>query len=267
MADKKIVLITGGNTGIGYEAVKAILQSDKPYLVLMGSRSLDKAHAAIEKLKKEVPNTKSTVEPVQVDITSDESIEKVFEEVKKKYGRVDALVNNAGGAFEWDMNEGKLSLRECWTKTFDVNVSGTQIMTNVFASLLLKSPDPRLLFITSGLSSLQRTSDQFYPIATPPPAGWPKDLQHDPMIYRTSKTALNMLMLNWAWRFANDGVKVWSVSPGFLATGLGNAQEWLKKAGAGHPSIGGNFIKDVVEGKRDADVGKVVFNDGTIQPF
>lgn len=96
MAEKKIVLVTGGNTGIGYEAVKAFLQSDRTYLVLMGSRSIERANAAMEQLKEEVPKTSSTVEPVQVDIASDESIEKAREHVKVTYGHIDALVNNAG---------------------------------------------------------------------------------------------------------------------------------------------------------------------------
>lgn len=88
--------ITGGNTGIGYETVKALYASSKPYKVLMGSRSLEKASDAISKLKAEVPESKSEVEAVQLDIEDDASIEKAFEEVKSKYGRVDTVVNNAG---------------------------------------------------------------------------------------------------------------------------------------------------------------------------
>ncbi|KAK9423410.1 hypothetical protein SUNI508_04304 [Seiridium unicorne] len=267
MAEKRIVLITGGNTGIGYEAVKALLQSDRPYLILMGCRSPDKAKAAIEQLRSEVPNTPSTVEPVQIDIASDESIEKAFAHVKASYDHVDALINNAGGQFDWEYKQGSISLRESWNKAFDVNVSGTHVMTHVFMPLLLKSSDPRLLFVTSGLSSLQNTSNKFYPDASPPPAGWPKSLNFDTMAYRSSKTALNMMMVNWAWRLTEDGVKTWCVSPGFLATGLGNERELLKARGAGHPSIGGNFIKDVVEGLKDADVGKVVHSSGQVQPF
>lgn len=140
-------------------------------------------------------------------------------------------------------------------------------MTHVFMPLLLKSSDPRLLFITSGLSSLQNTSERFYPNPKPPQAGWPKNLDFDTMAYRTSKTALNMMMVNWAWRLTEDGVKTWCVSPGFLATGLGNNPELLKARGAGDPSIGGNFIKDVIEGLKDADAGKVVHSSGQVQPF
>lgn len=99
MADPSptIVLITGGNTGIGYETVKALYASpDTAHIILMGSRSFEKAAAAIETLKTEVPESKSSVEAVRIDIEDDESIEKAYKEVEAKWGRVDALVNNAG---------------------------------------------------------------------------------------------------------------------------------------------------------------------------
>ncbi len=62
----------------------------------MGSRSLEKAAAAIESLKRECPGVSNTVEVVQVDITSDESIEKAFETVSAKFDHIDVLINNAG---------------------------------------------------------------------------------------------------------------------------------------------------------------------------
>ena len=63
-----------------------------------------------------------------------------------------------------------------------------------------------------------------------------------------------------------DGVKVWCISPGFLATGLGGDPESNKKLGATDPAVAGDFIRTVIEGARDADVGKVVNKDG-IQPW
>ena len=158
-----------------------------------------------------------------------------------------------------------MSIREVWNQTYDVNVSGTHVMTHVFAPLLLKSSDPRLIFLTSGLAQLETMSKMYYapPSQSPSPAGWPKPPQFFPNAYRSSKTALNMMMLTWHWYLKADGVKVWSISPGLLATGLGGDAELLKKLGAGDPSIGGNLIKDVIEGQRDKDVGKVVNKDGT----
>lgn len=96
MASRKIVLVTGGNNGLGYETVKALLKSDKPYHVLMGSRSLEKARHALQSLKEECPQATNTVEEIQVDLTSDESIDAAFNKVKADAGRLDVLINNAG---------------------------------------------------------------------------------------------------------------------------------------------------------------------------
>ena len=92
----KIVLITGSNTGIGFEIVKALASSHVAYTILMGSRSLEKVQAAIATAKKEFPSSSSTLVPIQVDIEFDDSIERAFAEVQSKYGKVDVLVNNAG---------------------------------------------------------------------------------------------------------------------------------------------------------------------------
>ena len=96
MTDKSIILVTGGNTGIGYETVKALYASTRPSLIFMGSRSLEKAHIAISTLKSELADSSNEVLPLQIDIEDDKSIENAFEEVKGKWGRVDTLVNNAG---------------------------------------------------------------------------------------------------------------------------------------------------------------------------
>lgn len=126
--------------------------------------------------------------------------------------------------------------------------------------LLLRSTDPRLIFV-AGLSQITLASQSYFP--TPPqPAGWPKKIDFETIGYRCSKTALNMLMLDWNHKLKEDGVKVWGVAPGFLATNLGNLREMVTEMGGGHPSIGGEMLKTVVEGKRDGEVGKIVNKDG-----
>ena len=93
-------------------------------------------------------------------MTDDASIESAFNEVFK-YGHIDVLINNAGASFDQELIAGKLSIREAWNKAWDVNVAGTYMMTHTFMPLLLKSDEPRLLFIASGTSSLTETaSDQ-----------------------------------------------------------------------------------------------------------
>lgn len=61
-------------------------------------------------------------------------------------------------------------------------------------------------------------------------------------------------------------MKVWAISPGFLATNLGGDPEAAKKMGALDPGVAGPFICGVLEGQRDDDVGKVISRDG-VQPW
>jgi NAD(P)-dependent dehydrogenase (short-subunit alcohol dehydrogenase family) len=156
-------------------------------------------------------------------------------------------------------------MREAWNQMFDVNVTGAHILTHTFAPLLLKSTNPRLLFLTSGLAQIETLNKSYYP-GPPPKAGWPKQDILSPDGYTTSKVALNMMMLTWHWTLKGDGAKVWSISPGWLATNLGGCQEKLKALGAKDPALGGILIKQVIEGERDADVGKVIAPEA-IQPF
>jgi NADP-dependent 3-hydroxy acid dehydrogenase YdfG len=96
MASNPIVLITGANTGLGYETIRSLLQSSKTYTILLGGRSLDKANAAAKELQAEFAQSSSVIKTVQVDIEDDESIAKAYEHVASDYGRVDILINNAG---------------------------------------------------------------------------------------------------------------------------------------------------------------------------
>ncbi|PYI00188.1 NAD(P)-binding protein [Aspergillus ellipticus CBS 707.79] len=231
----------------------------------MGGRTPQKVQDAVAAIQKEYPSTPSTFVPIQVDIESDESIEQAFTEVQSKYGKLDVLINNAGAQFDQHLATGKLSAREMWNQTWNVNTTGTQIMTSTFVPLLLQSSEPRLLFITSGLSTLAGTENTAIGANKVPPKGWPKS-GFGVAAYRSSKTGLNMLMREWHRMLKEDGVKVFAISPGFLATGLGGNTELLKKLGAGDPSVAGPFIHSVIEGRRDGDVGKVINKDG-VQPW
>ena len=92
----RTLFVTGGNTGLGWESIKALLESSNTYNILMGSRSISKAEDAIKALQKEVPETKSTVTPVQIDVVDDTSIENAFKEISSKHGHLDVLINNSG---------------------------------------------------------------------------------------------------------------------------------------------------------------------------
>lgn len=280
----RVVLVTGANTGIGFQIVRALCSSSEAYSILVGGRSLAKVQDAIKSAETEFSSTQSNLFPIQVDLESDASINRAFDQVQTKFGKLDALVNNAG---MWDNNlfeeedfadivfpgvqldqqlaVGKLTEREMWNQTWDVNTTGTQVLTSTFIPLLLQSVDPRLLFLTSGTSTLTGSENVALPLNQSPVKGWPK-LGFNIPAYRSAKTGLIMMMREWHRMLKEDGVKVWCISPGFLATGLGGNTEALKKMGAGDPEIAGPFIRSVLEGQRDADVGKVITKDG-IQPW
>ena len=201
------------------------------------------------------------MEGLSIDIESDESITAAFETVSAKYGHIDVLINNAGADFGIMAMKGEMSTREAWTKTYNTNVVGTYLLTQTLVPLLLKSPQTtRIIFITSGQASLTEMAERRSPGWNAPSPGWPKnDRVHAIAAYRASKVGMNMMFLEWVRLLANDPVKVFNVSPGFLATGLsGIGADVMKKAGAGDPAIGGNTVRLIVEGKTDESAGKLV---------
>ena len=91
-----IVLVTGANTGIGFEIVKELCSSEKAYEIVVGGRSLTKAEQAAKSIASGFPSTRSKVWPMQIDIEDDESIQRIYDDVQTRFGRLDFLVNNAG---------------------------------------------------------------------------------------------------------------------------------------------------------------------------
>lgn len=173
--------------------------------------------------------------------------------------RVELWLNSLcclGVMLDQQIERGNMTAREAYNKSWDINVTGPHVITTTFLPLLLKSSDPRLIFNTSGVSSLANAADSSHFTYKVPPAGAPKPV--GTISYRAAKAGLNMVMLEWVRMLTNDGVKVWCVAPGFFATDIGEGNpEAMRKMGAGDPAGGGKALVDVVDGKRDADVGKV----------
>lgn len=260
------VLITGGNTGIGFQIVRALCASDQPYSIILAGRSADKVDQAITSAQHEFLTTTSKLHPLQIDIEHDDSIKQAFATVSATFDTVDVLVNNAGVQLDGQFIHGKVSERDMWQQSWNVNTVGAQVLTSTFMPLLLASSAPRLLFVASGTSSMAGMENMAIAVNHHPEPGWPKPGFHIPA-YRSAKAGLNMMMREWHRMLKNDGVKVWAVSPGFLATGLGMGNpEAMAKMGAQDPTIAGAIFRGVIEGKRDADVGKVVLKEG-VQPY
>lgn len=154
------VLLTSyclGNTGLGWEIVRALAGTSTAYEIIVGCRTVSKGEEAISSVKQAQPSTTSSFSTLQVDLSSDSSLEKAVESITSRYGRLDVLVNNGGGSFDQDIASGRSSIRDAFNKSWDTNVSGTHVLTTLAIPLLLKSKDPRLLFITSGTASVAET--------------------------------------------------------------------------------------------------------------
>jgi NAD(P)-dependent dehydrogenase (short-subunit alcohol dehydrogenase family) len=107
-----------------------------------------------------------------------------------------------------------MSMRQMWNDSWNVNTTGTQIMTSTFMPLLIRSNNPRLLFIASGTATLAGANNLALGVNRSPAKGWPKEGSVGLAAYRSSKTGMNMMMLEWHRMLKEDGVKVWCISPG-----------------------------------------------------
>src|SRR5947199_5947430 len=85
-----VAVVTGANRGIGLEVVCQL--AGKGMRVVLGSRDLEKGEMAARLLRLDV----RTVFPRQLDVTDQQSIDRLLRDVTAEFGRLDVLVNNAG---------------------------------------------------------------------------------------------------------------------------------------------------------------------------
>ncbi|OLN83275.1 putative oxidoreductase C736.13-like protein 3 [Colletotrichum chlorophyti] len=90
----KVILVTGGNVGLGKETITQ-LSKHNPAHIYLGARSESKALAAIEDIKKNVPNA-APITFLEIDLASFESIKRAAKEFLSKSQSLHLLINNAG---------------------------------------------------------------------------------------------------------------------------------------------------------------------------
>src|SRR5215475_3367978 len=89
----KVVVVTGGNSGIGKEAAIGIAQAGAH--VVIAARNPTKAAAAVAEIEQSA-DAKGRVETIPIDLASFESVRAFVATFTAKHDRLDVLLNNAG---------------------------------------------------------------------------------------------------------------------------------------------------------------------------
>ncbi|RFZ83512.1 SDR family oxidoreductase [Mucilaginibacter terrenus] len=197
----KTALITGANKSIGFEAAKQLLQQG--YYVYLGSRDLQKGAGAVSQLQAE---GLTSVEPIEIDVDSAESINAARVTLGQKTQVLDVLINNAGisGGLPQPSLETDISI---YKEVFETNFFGAIAVTQAFLDLMKPAAEPRIVNVTSGLGSLTMQT-------TPT---W-KYFMVKPTAYVASKAALNAFTIVLAHELRDTAFKVNAVDPGYTAT-------------------------------------------------
>ena len=211
MPTKPVALVTGANQGIGLQIAKDLVPHG--FTVLVGSRNFENGQTAAKSIG-------AAAHAVQLDVTDHKSVAAAAERIRKEFGRLDVLIQNAAIS---NTNKKPGQSVEEYSKTtrpsvvsldemravWDTNVFGVLAVYQAMLPLLRKAPAARIVNVSSGVGSLTLNSDP----------GFPWRSIFGP-VYPASKTALNAMTLAMAIELEPEGIKVNAVSPGFTKTNL-----------------------------------------------
>jgi NAD(P)-dependent dehydrogenase (short-subunit alcohol dehydrogenase family) len=115
----KVVLITGGSAGLGFATARLFLEENAK--VMITSRSSEKLEAA----RKELNSISQEIHTVVCDVSNENDVRNLFNQVEARFGRIDILVNNAGIALVSKLTDTSI---EEWNRIMSVNSTGTFLL-------------------------------------------------------------------------------------------------------------------------------------------
>lgn len=193
--DKKIALVTGANRGIGFEICKQLSQLGLK--VILTARDQIKGERAAQTLSTKGLDVSFCI----LDVTDKKNIVDVFNEIERKFSRLDILVNNA--AILYDSNQSTLNANlDVVTQAPKTNLYGPWLICQKFIPLMQRNNYGRIVNVSSGSGSL-------YYMGGETPA------------YGISKVALNALTKKLASELAETNILVNSVDPDWVSTDMG----------------------------------------------
>ena len=186
---KKVILITGGNSGIGLGTVKYLLK--KEYKIITVSRNEN----SIKNAKEQLGELSKQVLFLQGDISKIEDCKNIFNNIEKKYNKLDGIVNSAGITTSGGIEEESI---EDWNKTINTNLTGIYILIKTLLPLLKKGINPSIVNVSS-ISSIRVGSS---------------------ISYCVSKAGVDMLTHYLGKELAKYNIRVNSINPGEVYSNL-----------------------------------------------
>ncbi len=248
---ERVALVTGGTRGIGLGIARA-LASEGWSLALCGRRGADEVRAVVDDLT----GSSGEASYVTADISLREDRSRLVETTRRRFGRLDLLVNNAGVAprVRADLLE---ATEESFERVLGINLEGPYFLTQRVARLMLeqKRQSPSFTGCIVNVSSISATVASV-----------------NRGEYCVSKAGLAMATQLWATRLAEHGICVYEVRPGVVATdmtagvkerydrlladGLAPQRRW------GLPEDVGKAVAALARGDFPYSTGAVIMVDG-----
>ena len=188
--ENKIVLITGGTSGIGLGTVEYLLEQGNYEII-----SLSRGDKNLSLAKEKLGNDSSRVTFLQGDISNEEDCKKVYNEINDKYGKLEGLVNSAGIIKLGGIEEQSL---EEWNSSININLTGIFLLTKTLLPLLKKGINPSVVNISS--MSSERAGGS--------------------IAYCVSKAGVDMLTKYMGQELGKYNIRVNSVNPAAVYTNI-----------------------------------------------
>jgi len=206
----KNAFITGGSQGIGKTI--ALAYADFGANVAIANRDIAQAELTCEEIR--AKGVKAIA--IQTDVTEPEQVNAMVQKVVDEFGSLDIAVNNAGIA---NLNAAEDISYEDWLQVLDVNLNGVFLCAQAAGKVMLKQ----------GYGSIINTASISASIINVP-----QKIAN----YCTSKAGVKHLTKALAVEWAERGVRVNSISPGYIATELVKSlteylPTWTEKTPAG----------------------------------
>lgn len=185
----KIAWVTGGTHGLGMAMAKALGQAGAT-LVVNGNSSREKLDQAIQEYQAEG----LTVHGFLCDVTNQQQVRELVEQIEREIGFIDILVNNAGIIKRIPLVE--MDLPD-WQQVIDVDLTSPFIVSQAVVKSMIERQQGKIINICSMMSELGRQNVGAYAAA---------------------KGGLKMLTKNMATEWAKFNIQVNGIGPGYFAT-------------------------------------------------